>query len=152
MILNKIRGVVAMPYEKHNVHLDCDEIECKNNEDEECICDEDVYDLDPNNSARCFMYSTFFVNGAQFPFNTVKKLEKFVDDHECIAPRVLYDRDALHLVYVSLKCPVKNTSHDHKALVQISKEDVNRIEFKPSIDGSVLVVPKAQMDLIEIAF
>jgi hypothetical protein len=143
-----------MPYEIHDVDLPCDETGCKNNEDDECICDEDVEELTPNDSDRCFMYSTDFHDGAQFKFGSSQEFEDFVYDHEKIAPLVVYDDRVLNLVYVDLKCPEKNPTHVHKALVQISKEDAEKVAFRPSVDGSVLVMSPtmAQFEIPDIYF
>lgn len=143
-----------MPYEKHDVDLPCDEVGCSNNEDRECNCDEDVEELNPNDSDRCFMYSTDFHDGAQFKFSSSQEFEEFVYDHEKVAPLVVYDDSALNLVYVDLKCPEKNPTHVHKALVQISKKDVDTVAFRPSVDGSVLVVSQAmaQFQIPEIYY
>lgn len=136
-----------MPYEKVNVTVHCDEIACKYNEDEKCKCDEDAEELDPNCRNQCFMYSSYFENGAQFKFDTSEELCQFVRENEDIAPLVVYDDSALNLLFASTKCPVKNSIHDHVALVQIAREDVENVMLRPSVEGAILVVPKIQMEM-----
>jgi len=136
-----------MPYEKHSVTVHCEKFDCSNNEDEKCACDEDVEDLDPNNSSRCFMYHSCFEDETQLKFDSMDELLEFAEDKKYIAPLVVYDDSALNLVYVDIKCPRKDSAHEHKALVQMSREDVKQVEFRPSIDGSVVIVPKIQIEM-----
>ena len=100
------------------------------------------------------MYSTDFHDGAQFKFKNEQEFEEFVYDHEDLAPLVVYDDRSLNLVYVDLKCPEKKPTHKHKALVQIAKEDVDKVAFRPFVDGSVLVMSlaMAQFEIPDIYF
>jgi hypothetical protein len=136
-----------MPYEKMNVTVRCDEIACKYNEDEKCKCDEEAEALDPDCRNQCFMYSSYFENGAQLKFDTLEELSQFVKEHEGIAPLVVYDDRALNLLFTSTRCLLKNSIHDHVALVQIAREDVENVMIRPSVDGALLVVPKIQMEM-----
>jgi hypothetical protein len=136
-----------MPYEtkQEEICLDCCETSCIHNEDKECTCDEDVNDLCENDRHVCSEYSLRFINGEFLTFKNFKDLDSLVQDHEDFAPLIVYDKTALNILFVTVPCQEKK--HAHRAFVQMSAADTDTVLFKPSIDGSVLIVPKAQTEL-----
>jgi hypothetical protein len=138
-----------MPYIeiRDETEVECDETSCKSNKEGQCRGNFNENDLQPNNRHYCSEYDPEFVNGTVILFKNEKELLEFLEEHKEHAPSIEYDSSVLRIVY---KEPPHEPHQDKRAaFIRITKESEDRVIFKPSIEGSILIIPKAQTDLFE---
>jgi hypothetical protein len=147
-----VRGEFKMPYDTYyiygeddgeDVELKCKHTECSNNEDEKCIADESISDLDATDVMCCDHYDPVFVHGQERLFDYVDELQEFASNEDI--QFIPFEEDCKRLLYVELPC--KTSEHTHAALIQISKESQEEFEFRPNVDGGILMVHKDQLSL-----
>jgi hypothetical protein len=136
-----------MPHQtiREDVTVRCSLLLCEFNDRDLCACDCDVEDLDPNREEWCEHYTVRKNLDVGYLFKSVEEIEKYrEEDFMEDVPFIAFDPECLRVVYKRI-----NTSKGpyHEAFIQISEKDEKNYEYKPCVDGGVLIVPRDQMDL-----
>lgn len=134
-----------MPYKKvesyEYVKLKCNKINCVNNKAGECDCDEDIEELLENDQA-CSFYSISFCGGEEYKFHNEEELHQF--ETECEDYKVIHvDEWSLRIIFKE----AEGSNGKAGAFIRVKKKDENNYEYRPSTDGSIIVVDKKQTEL-----
>ena len=121
-----------------SVDIKCVDTFCLHNDNGACTCDEHVEDLDWSDSNFCDDKEWVLIPDKEYRFPNQEDLESFAAQFDEVV-LVPYDINCTCLLFIEIS--------GHKALIQMRKEDRDKVLFRPHVDGSILVVDKNQLSL-----